>query len=58
MGEKRQVGNASGKKSWIICAYFSIPGDECLGDCQESNRAGLIADADECCKPLAFLSAP
>lgn len=56
MGEKRLVGNASRKKSWIISACFSILGDECLGDCQESNRAGLIADANKCCKSLAFLS--
>lgn len=56
MGEKRLVSNASRKKSWIISACFSILGDECLGDCQESNRAGLIADANKCCKSLAFLS--
>lgn len=56
MGEKRVVGNDSGKKFWIISACFSILGDECLGDCQQTNRAGLIADANECCKSLAFLS--
>lgn len=50
------MGNASRKKSWITSACFSIIGDECLGDCQESNRAGLIADANERCKSLAFLS--
>lgn len=56
MGEKKLVGNDGRKKSWIISACFSILGDECLGDCQESNRAGLIADANEGCKSLAFLS--
>lgn len=58
MGEKRLVGNASRKNAWIISACFSVLGDECLGDCQgwQSNRAGLIADANECCKPPAFLS--
>lgn len=56
MGEKSVVGNDSRKKSWIISVCFSILGDECLEDCQESNRAGLIADANECCKSLAFLS--
>lgn len=58
MEEKRLVGNASGKKSWIISACFSILGEECPGDYQgwQSNRAGLIADANESCKPLAFLT--
>lgn len=56
MGEKRLVGNARRKKPWIINACFSILGDECLGDCQESNRAGLIANTNECCSSLAFLS--
>ena len=58
MGEKRLVGNASRKESWIISACFSTLGDECLGDCQgwQSNRAGLIANAKERCKPLAFIS--
>lgn len=58
MEEKRLVGNDSRKKSWIISACFSILGDECLGDCQESNRAGLIADTNECCKSLAFQVQP
>lgn len=58
MEEKMLVGNANSKESWIFSACFSALGDECLGDCQgyQSYRVGLIANADECCKPLAFIS--
>lgn len=58
MEEKMLVGNTNRKESWISSACFSTLGDECLGDCQgqQSYRAGLIANANECCKPLAFIS--
>lgn len=60
MGEKRLVGNASRKNSWIISACFSVLGDECLGDCQgwQSNRAGLIADANGAVSPRLSLVQP
>lgn len=58
MREKRLAGSASRKESWIISAWFSTLGGKCLGDCQgwQSNRARLIANANECFKPLAFIS--
>lgn len=52
----------SRRESWIICACFKTQcwstDSECLGDCQcwQSNRTGLIANATECCKCLAFIS--
>lgn len=56
--EKRLAGSTSRKESWIISAWFSTLGGKCLGDCQgwQSNRAGLIANANEGFKPLAFIS--
>lgn len=60
MREKKLAGNASRKESWIVSAWFSTLGRKCLGDCQgwQSNRAGLIANANECFKPLVSLAQP